>query len=110
MINYTTPTISLTVEGADLTAFDVYVSIEQGKSELTLSGDALTVTADQEETKTHISFTLTQEQSAMFSYGHSAYVQVNWINESGVRGATEIKAVRILRNLLDEVISYENEG
>lgn len=35
MINYTTPTISLTVEDIDLTGKDVYVTLEQGCNQLT---------------------------------------------------------------------------
>lgn len=47
MIAYTTPTISLTVEGVDLSGLDVYVSLEQGKLELTKTGTALIITTVQ---------------------------------------------------------------
>ena len=62
MINYTTPTIALIVENIDLTGKDIYVTLEQGKHELTKSGAELTVTTQTEEqiTDTHISFKLTQ--------------------------------------------------
>ena len=43
MINYTTPTISLTVEGVDLSGMDVYVSLEQGQKELTKTGGDLII-------------------------------------------------------------------
>lgn len=106
MINYTTPTISLTVEGVDLTGQDIYVTIEQGSHELTKSGADLTVAyADPDTT---IEFNLTQEESASFAYSRSAQVQVNWISQNGVRGATTIAQVSVLKNLLDEVIEYGN--
>lgn len=108
MINYTTPTISLTVEGVDLSGMDVYVSLEQGQKELTKTGDSLIIEPiiGDETTDTSIVFTLTQEESASFDFGKSVSVQVNFINSSGARDATEIKTIGVMRNLLDEVIEY----
>lgn len=110
MINYTTPTISLTVESVDLTGNDVYVSLEQGKTELTKTGADLIIDTETQgqQTDTTITLTLTQTESASFDFGKSVSVQVNWINASGVRDATEIKSISVMRNLLDEVISYGN--
>ena len=110
MINYTTPTIALIVENIDLTGKDIYVTLEQGKHELTKSGTELTVTTQTEEqiTDTHISFKLTQEESASFDYNKNVSVQVNWISSTGNRMATEIKNIGVMRNLLDEVIEYGN--
>lgn len=108
MINYTTPTISLTVEGVDLSGMDVYVSLEQGQKELTKTGDALIIEpiVGAETTDTSITFTLTQEESAFYDFGKSVSVQVNWISSSGVRDATEIKTIPVMRNLLDKVVEY----
>lgn len=108
MINYTTPTLSLTVEGVDLSGMDTYVSLEQGQKELTKTGENLTIEpiVGEETTDTKIAFTLTQEESAMFNFGKSVSLQVNFINASGVRDATEIKTIPVMRNLLDEVIAY----
>lgn len=110
MINYTTPTISLTVEGVDLTGQDVYVTLEQGSKELTKSGSDLNITTETHDsvTDTNISFALTQEESATFKFNLAVSVQVNWISASGVRAATEIKGISVMRNLLDEVIEYGN--
>ena len=110
MINYTTPTISLVVEGVDISAHDIYVSLEQGGKELTKTGTDLTVTTTtvQQVTNTNISFTLTQLESASFDFNRNVNVQVNWITASNVRGATEIKNISVMRNLLDEVIEYGN--
>ena len=108
MINYTTPSISLVVESVDLTGNDVYVSLEQGSHELTKTGSDLIITTDThgQQTDTEIVFTLSQTESAAFNFGKSVSVQVNWINASGVRDATEIKTIGVMRNLLDEVIEY----
>lgn len=110
MINYTTPSISLVVEAVDLTGQDVYVTLEQGNHELTKTGSDLIITTDThaQQTDTEIVFTLSQTESASFNFGKSVSVQVNWINASGVRDATEIKTISVMRNLLDEVISYGN--
>ena len=106
MINYTTPTLTLTVENIDLTGQDIYVTIEQGSHELTKSGADLTVAYAEPDTA--IEFKLTQEESASFAYNRPAQVQVNWISQNGVRGATNISQVSVLKNLLDEVIEYGN--
>ena len=111
MINYTTPTISLIVENIDISNMDVYVTLQQGCYEMTKRGADLVVTAVQNADNTvdtSIVFTLSQMESASFLFNHAASIQVNWISQQGVRGATEIKGIPVLRNLLDEVISYAN--
>lgn len=105
MINYTTPTITLTVEGVDITQHNVYVSLEQGVRELTKTGSDLILQSQQ--TDTVITFTLTQEESASFDFRKNVSIQVNWITSGGVRAATEIKSIDVMRNLLDEVIQYD---
>lgn len=108
MINYTTPTIHLTVDEVDLSGMDVYVSLEQGAKELTKTGDDLIIEPiiGEETTDTSIVFTLTQEESASFDFGKSVSVQVNYINASDVRDATDVKTIPVMRNLLDKVIHY----
>lgn len=109
MINYTTPTVHLIVEGVDITDKDVYVTLEQGCKELTKSGSDLIIeaeTTDQEQTDTNITFVLSQEESARFDYNKNVSIQVNWIASNGVRAATEIKGIKVMKNLLGEVISY----
>ena len=110
MINYTTPTITLIVEGIDISNMDVYVTLQQGCMEMTKRGADLVVTAIQntDTIDTSIVFTLSQEESASFRFNQAASIQVNWISQQGIRGASEIKGVPVLRNLLDEVISYGN--
>jgi hypothetical protein len=110
MIQYTTPSITLTVEGIDISSYDVYVSLEQGKVKETFSGDELAISTEtvQSKTNTIIAFTLTQEQTAAFDDMRPVAVQVNWLNSDGVRAATNIKTISVMRNLLDKVIEDEN--
>lgn len=104
MINYTTPTITLVVEGADLTGQEVYVTLEQSGVELTKNGEDLTLSTEGEDTI--IVFTLTQVESAYFDYERKAQVQVNFINAAGVRDATNIAQISVFKNLLDKVVNY----
>lgn len=107
MIRYTTPILPLEVEGVDLTDNeDVYVTLEQGGLELTKKGSDLTVQYDGETDISTITFSLTQEETAAFNLNRAVDVQVNFINASGLRDATNIATLPVLRNLLDKVISY----
>lgn len=110
MVKYTTPTIHLIVEGVDITDKDIYVTLEQGNIELSKTGSDLTVTAITEEqnTDTDITFVLTQEETGQLNPCRNVMIQVNWIASNGVRAATEIKAIGVMQNLLDEVIDYGN--
>lgn len=100
MRRYTTPTIELTVHGADLTGCECWVSIIQGKAKIEIQA---TPTLDGEDTT--LTVQLTQEQTGMLSRG-SARVQVNWIDEGGHRNATTIREVEVSGNLLERVIEY----
>ena len=106
MIRFTAPQIDLTVEGRDLSDFDVYVTIEQGNKKITKSGADLYIETEThgQVTDTNISFLLSQEETALFAENRNAEIQVNWIDDEGLRKATEIQTITIKRNLLNEVI------
>lgn len=104
MIKYTTPAVTLIVENTDITSNDIYVSLEQGTTELTKTGDALAIEVTEEGTQ--IGFVLTQEESALFDPNRNVSIQVNWISSNGVRAATDIRTIPVMKNLLDEVIEY----
>ena len=107
MIRYTTPILPLEVEGIDLTENeDVYVTLKQNDVELTKRGSDLTVQYNGESDISTITFSLTQEETAAFNLNKAVDVQVNFINASGVRDATNIAIIPVLRNLLDKVIRY----
>ena len=96
MRRYTTPTIELTVEGVDLTAYDVLVSIGQSSRRIWVHGPDMS--ADGEDTV--ISVELTQEQSSRLREG-TAKVQVNWLDLLGKRNATEVGEIMVRENLIE---------
>lgn len=105
MIQYTTPTITVTIAGVALADTDEVWLTLQPQSKGNLTGEALTVedpTVRVEGTDTIVSVTLTQEQSAMLPKG-SCYVQVNWLSSDGTRCATTRGNVMVQENLLPEV-------
>lgn len=109
MIQYTTPTITLIIEGVDIFDNDIYVSLEQREPklvELTKTGGDLDVRTEVvgERTDTIIDCYLTQEETAGFDIRTKVAVQVNWIDGDGVRAATEMAFLRIAPNLLDKVL------
>lgn len=103
MRRYTTPTITLRISGIDLTGeYTVYVSIEQDDIEVLKTGDDLSV--EYTDDKSVIQLYLTQEETAKFKEDELAYCQVNIVDGTGKRYATDIRQIKIKRNLLDEVI------
>lgn len=107
MIRYTTPILPLEVEGVDLTTNeDVYVTLKQNDVELTKKGSDLTILYDAETDISTITFTLSQEETAAFNVNRAVDIQVNFINNAGVRDATDIATIPVMRNLLDKVINY----
>lgn len=108
MINYTNSVLALRVKNRDLTQMDNYVSLKQGTEVETFTGDRLIVETETEEgvTNTIIRVLLTQEESAAFDFDKDVEVQVNWISAQGIRDATNIKYIPVMRNLLDKVIEY----
>ena len=107
MIRYTTPTDTLTVKGIDLTEMDVYVTFKQKQQQrrdpvvVTLAD----TTVSYADGDSKIQITLTQQQTSSFKNG-PAQVQVNWIDQNGLRGATREANIVIHDNLLQEVLTY----
>lgn len=96
---YTTPSIGVSIAGADLTGCDVYLTLLQGGVTLTLRLD----TSEDWQAGTEQAsgtVTLTQDQSAMFEEGKDVEVQANAISQDGHRWASGIATVRFGRNLM----------
>lgn len=106
MRRFTTPTITLLVEGVDLTEMDVRVTFKQGRRKLTIQHPTVEIVTIEQTEYTKVTVTLTQEQTGYFA-DSPCKVQVNWIAADGSRDATEIKATPNWPNLLDEVVDYE---
>lgn len=109
MRRFTTPTINLTIRGADLTNCNVWLTLSQGRTMLTIRLDELEDWEPGEVVST-CPVTLTQEQSAMFTSTSPTLVQVNAVSSEGFRWASGIDSTKLGRNLMEEVVSYEQSG
>lgn len=100
---YTTPTNRLVVKGADLTGCRVWATFSQGRLH------RVTVElSDGVETEDGWEFDvrLTQGQTASFRQGRPVDVQVNFIDASGYRAATEVKQTGFGPQLMDRKVSW----
>ena len=96
----TTPTYTCTFadESVDLTtATNVYVTFEQGKNNITKSGDDIVVSAKQVEVY------LNQRDTLLFEDG-TVEIQVNWTTAGGSRASSDVKEVELSKQLLRRVI------
>lgn len=108
MRKYTTPTLVVRIDGKNLEECDVYVTLAQGNRRLTYTNDDFeSVEADACGVTAKI--LLTQEQTASFSMSQEVSIQANVIDKTGHRAATDIMQIGIWKNLLEEVIEYENQ-
>lgn len=104
----TTPARALTVEGIDLTGYSYEVAIKQG-AVLIIKQDEdcdLTVTTEDEAPTSVINFSLTQEETLRLSTKQEVKLQVRYINEDGIAGATSIASETVSGILRDGVINY----
>jgi len=104
MITWTTPTLRLTVRGADLTGTDVHATIKQGGRD-PIEGEVTSVTYDSESNATVVLADFTQVQTGKIRRGEAA-VQLNFVTAEGRRLATAEKRVEVGDNHLKEVLSY----
>lgn len=102
MRRYTTPTVTVEVEGVDLTESTVLVTFQQRTNRLTVEGPSMELQGED----TIISIPLSQLQTGGFAEG-SVEVQVNWLDGYGHRDATTVGAIKVERNLLAEVVADE---
>lgn len=98
----TTPVITCTIIGADLTGSSVYVTIQQGGVEITVVNPQIETT----DTGCKITVILTQEQTLKLFKG-IADIQVRWITSDETAHATDIKQLNVDKILKNGVISYE---
>ena len=100
----TTPTISLTVCGQNLTSSKVFVTFKADGKVLTKSGNDISMVYDDEATV--IATKLAQDETLMFHPG-MIQVEVRWITEEGFAGGTNIAEIEVTPALLKRVIAYE---
>lgn len=105
----TTPIYTLNIGGKSLKKCRVFVTFEQDGKAITKTGDDIDVENKVDESGeplSVISVSLTQSDTLGFDTG-VARVQVNWIDQLGNRGETDIETINFEPTLLDEVIRYE---
>ena len=100
-----TPNYVLTIPGYDLTGCELYVSLEQYATLVTITNDRLECTYDQVKDESSIVFSLTQDETLAFKSG-AAEIQVRFIDRDGEVQATEVKNIRVHPVLFEGVISY----
>lgn len=106
MRRYTTPTITLEIEGIDLTDYYYEVSIRQHCVLVTVTDADCEATTD----GCTLSFTLSQEDTGKFRYDNKwADIQVRYVDANDVAGATEIKRIPIQTVLKEGVLEYVSD-
>lgn len=100
MIRGTTPSIQLTITGADLSsATATYVTLKQGNVTITKTDGVYDDGV--------LTIELTEAESLAFDTGSAVMCQVNWLyldNGETKRAATTIQRIPVLGNLLTEVL------
>ena len=97
----TTPTFNIECD-VDLTGYTIFVTLEQGNKEFTLTPEC-----EATEDGCVLSVTLTQEQTLVFDDRGAASMQVRAIDQAGLAIASNIMTVDIGKILLDGVIAYD---
>lgn len=104
MISWTTPTLCLTVRGADLTGTEVHTTIKQSGRD-PIEGEITSVTYDVDEGATVVLADFTQLQTGRVRKGE-ATVQINFVTAEGRRLATAEKRIEVGDNHIKEVLEY----
>ena len=104
MYQGTTPTLTLTVEGADLTDKTVFVTIRCGNYSLTKTGEDVAVSyADGNST---VVIRLTQRETLLMQES-TATVQIRFVDAGGNADATNKATFDVQESLYSAVIEYE---
>lgn len=104
MYQGTTPTLTLNVEGADLTDKTVFVTIRCGNYTLTKTGDDIAISyADGVST---VVVRLTQQETLKMRES-TATVQIRFVDENGNADATNKASFDVESVLYHAVIEYE---
>ena len=98
----TTPTITCKITGADLSGSNIYITIQQGGTEITI----LNPTVETTEDGCIMVITLTQEQTLRLKKG-VADIQIRWVDPNGTALATNVAQITVEKILRDGVIEYE---
>lgn len=107
MTRGTTPTITLTIHGYNLSANTNYVTISQvGGTQLTLTGESVVASYDGETETSTLQIYLSQEQTLSFTKKQNANIQLRTIDSEGTALASKIYHINVNAILLEGVITY----
>ena len=99
----TTPKITINVSGADLSAANVYLTLQQSATQVTFTEEDLIITPTDAGCK--IEVTLTQLQTMNLATG-AVMLQLRWVEADGTAHASNITTLNVESILLNEVTSY----
>ena len=103
MRRYTTPTLTVQIQGADLTGCDIWLTFRQGRNEISVKEfESVEIGED----ATTLTLSLSQIQTAQFETNSHVYVQANVVDPNGYRAATDIGEVAFGRQLLEVVKTH----
>ncbi len=103
MRRYTTPTLTVQIQGADLTGCDIWLTFRQGRKEVTVR-DFESVEIGEDATT--LAVPLSQIQTARFAVGEEVHVQANVMDQNGYRAATDLATTTFGTQLLEVVKHY----
>lgn len=103
MITWTTPTIPVHVNHADLVSTECRVSVTISQGDVSITTEDPPMSYDAEADRTTLLVRLTQQQCGMFHQG-AARVQVNAVDWSGFRVASDQATTLFGSNLVREVL------
>ena len=100
---WTTPTLTLTVNGIDLTDCHIEVAFQQGNHILVKEDPPVAAT----ESGCVITMTLSQEETGSFTEGGFVDIQIRYIDQNHTANATRKKQIPIESVIRKGVIKYE---
>ena len=104
MLRYSTPTITLetTLKLDNFVGF--WLSLEQDDIILRKTKKDLVISGNE------VSFSLSQEETAMFTDRKPVKIQLRWISLDNKSGGTELTTIRFGEVIEDEVMTIENSN
>lgn len=104
-----TPTITLTIDGADLTDATTYFTVKQGTETLTkvAPGEDPSIWIEVYEDGSDVCVVLSQEDTLKFIEG-VAEVQIRWIDADGTAHVSGVVRMTFDKVLLEGVIEHED--
>ena len=109
MYQGTTPSITYTIKGYDLTSAKVFVSFKYGNEVLTKHSPLVQTSYDSEEDVSTIVCPLTQEETLAITKSTTT-TQIRFIYENGLAYATNKATLDVESVIYKDVIEYGGDG